>query len=1307
MKVIKRVLALSLIIMVIMQLLSTGVVFAEDYFPPSAPEQVQVSPLYADKPAIGYNEFDGNYVDLKWNPVVFGVGKTGYYNIYIQEVNKYGAPVSSPIPVERDLPEGIASKRIKNLKSGTIYYIYVKAYYRYVSGNSIYSSSESVQSNTVRALTDIKINAYSYGPNQIKIEWDDVWNVGSKRLDYKLYVSDNSSFNNTQPIFIGKSQIEPYGPVKVNQASGKLEYIHTVRDPGRVYYVKIAPDTTEIELKRNAETQTVIISSYILAKTSKMATTDFGTIWRLDWSPVVTGLNDTDINISYLIYRGKTDSSTLPEYMATVEETSFFVTIPLGQDDYYFTIKASVTRSGKDVYPVKIESDKIFVKDQEIPSVPPVPELADMFKNSSGDIVISFDDVYENENLINKGELKSDTATILWNAPKKGDGQVDEDVVYDIWIITDPNMIDNPPENTKIVSNLKMNNSENLVLDGTKLLGYKYKISNLTPNSTYYFKMVAKKSYIEQVDGILESVTYASQPVLKIIITPAEGPIDQPLVPARPPLKIKKLPPPSDKHMITENSVTIQLKNKWYERFDTDTGRWEYVRTEKDSENDIPDYIPDDLTLDNEHYRKVEYDEGVTVNVGCIKYTEGMSYEQLYTIPADVVTSFPVTANDPYEDPTLNPDGEKHNVDITLNGLESNTQYVIWVRVERKSKNLVSDPSDPIVFTTNPYIQTPVEKPVIPAFNYNLPGDNFIDLGWDVKAGYNYYIKYGTQDNLNAATGSLSTSSQELSYVSYYRINSLKQNTIYYFWIQAESVNEEGEKNQSAWSDSYCVKTLPDIAPATPTGFGVKNIENSVTKNSIIFEWLQEDGLEYILELSDDMDYKNAIEYKPGKLSEYKVEGLRSNYRYYARLYAYDPVRKLKSKPTQSITVRTERSKDDYDSDKDIENIVSGDFIVKGPVSNYIWTIKIVGTNADRFIEHVQKDKVMDYIIDLSKPATKVDKVVVQISSNVFKALSDLRENLIIATQWNNVVIRPDVLKTELDKSLANKLGDFNYEFCISSLKQVPGTKISNIKLKTEASTIRINAMDGGNVLPVDILNRPLKVIYSYTQQDWFNEGVTSGVVYDTESGIWNKASTSACYDADTGKGYVTFETVRTGDMAVADQGMDFYDDIKWHRDRQSINNVAYIHHLKSIPGRIFNPGAVATIGDTVKFMFDVLDYDYGSDYMTAAVKSGIINTTDAGRGNSDCTREKAISMVVRAYEIKTEQTAVAEYSNVGVYTDINKVTSSILPRIKFAVENGMVVERWGDQLNPQNAITRSEVMILLEKMLALAGEIE
>ncbi|MCX7920962.1 MAG: fibronectin type III domain-containing protein [Clostridia bacterium] len=1318
MKTFKRITSIALILLFVIQMISFKEASAAVYPPQPAPEKLDVKPTQSGvQPAIGYNATEGGstgyYVDLGWDslkPPEALPGVLKYINFYLQEIPKAYKPSKPTILKEKDVAGNATSLRMKDLSSGTIYNISARAYYTYLDGltSTNFTSGESVSSNIIKVMTDIAVTTSSYGTNQIKIEWDDVWNSG-KRIAYKLYVSENNTFTNTLPIYITQAQIGPDGPVRVNQSTGKLEYIHNVRDPGRVYYVKIIPDITEAGVKFTPETQTLAVSSYILVKTSKMSTTDTGTIWRLDWSPVVTGINSSDIKISYQIDKYV---NNVPIPMLVEQGTNTFITVPPGQEESYYIIRATVTKNGIPLYPdnVRIVSDKIMVKDSEVPSMPPTPEIVDELNDSYNKPIISYADKYASDGqLIIKGELKPTSATVLWRAPRKADGSVDADTTYDIWMVNDPNQIDNPPSNAKVASSLRMGDA-NSVKDRGSIVGYKYVLSNLLPNTTYYFKIVAKKTYVDYVGIQIQNIEYTSEPSLKVIITPNEGAIDQPLVPGTPPLQVKKNL--NGRYEVKETEVTIQLKNKWYEQFTN--GKWSYIRSEKLNITDTPPYDPyNPLTLpDNLNYRKVEYDSGVTIDVGCVKFTEGMNYNDLMTIAADKVTGVTMTANDPDEDPTLNAPEQKnptvykkHNVNIKLTGLEPNTTYVVWVRASRAGVNQTSGPSDPIIVTTNPVDVIPVERPIVPEFNYYLSGDNFVDLAWGLKPNYNYYIKYGTKDKLESAEGSIKTSTQEIvnTGLSYYRVKDLMPNTLYYFWIQAEAVSGENG-NKSDWSDSYPLKTLPDVPPETPMGFGVKNADGAVTKNSITFEWFKEEKMQYILEIAGGEDYKDVVEYKPGEAAEFKVEGLRSNARYFARLYAYDPDKKLKSEPTGNITVRTERSNDDYDSDQNIENVLAGDYVVKDPtVVNGTWNIKITGVNADRFIQQVQNDSKLDYKLDASASPSKADRVRIAISSKVFNALSELKENLIIGSNTGDIIIRPGVLSP----MVVGIPADFDYEVIVSTSGIPGGSNVKNIAFKTGVVGVIINACDGANTLPVTTLERPLKMLLPFEGSEWYKEGITSAYGYDSELDTWKKLKTSKSFDVDSNKGYIMFETVKTGEMAAADTGNDYFDDIYGHQYESSIINVASVHELKSIAERNFEPDSITTNGEAVKLMLDIMDYNYDNEYMTLAARAGIIGYDDIERTSAGCTREKAVAMVARLYELKSGSKAIPEADEEEVYRDMDTVNPQLLQKVRFAIQNGIVAGISEELLAPRDYITKAELMVMIEKMMALVGEID
>ncbi len=1303
----KKAVCLTLIVLMLVQYGRLATAAAADNVPQPAPDKLRVEAINNIapniEPPIGYNEIDKYYVDLKCDKLIQPSGVAApklFLNYYLQEVSKSYKPVKPAVLKEGNVLENTGAsniRRLRNLSSGTVYYAYSKAYYTYERDETTYTSSESSASNTVKFMTDIAINAYSYGSNQIKIEWDDVWNSG-KRMEYKLYVSESKSFTNSPAIYIGQEQISQSGPVSVNEATGKLEYIHTVRDPGRVYYIKVVPDTTEAELKKSAESPTVEVSSFILAKTTKMTVTDVGAIWKLEWSPVVTGLTGSNVKVSYQIYRGTGIGGSIEQYMASIDDTTFLLTIQPGEESNYHVIKAIITRNGQDVYSgIRIQSQKIYVTESEVASTPGVPELVPDFKNA-GSTIISYE-----------SQLSAHSATILLRAPLKGNGGVDTEVKYDIWLINDPNLLVNPPSNTLIASSVKMNDS-NFVMSGTKLFGYKFKIDALVPNTTYYFKIVAKKDYIEFVNNKLTNITLQSAAAMKIIITPTLGAIDQPIVPGRPPFELKKDRQGVD--MVTSTSAIVTLKNKWYEQYTIVNGgrsAWIY-RTPEQLETTSQGAVTaiENGSADPLKFRKVEYDSGVTIDAGLVEYTPDIDYDNIDKLATNKVVGFPVTPNDPNEAvtaPGAIPDGKKHHIDIPISDLKPNTTYVIWVRAVRRSVDLISGPSDAIIVTTIPDFPIIIEKPTVPVFNYYHAADTHIDLGWSFNPQHTYYIEYGTTDNRKGASGKVTITPEELRYASYYRVKKLKPDTLYYFWIQAEATNAAGDKKSSDFSDSYLVKTVKDIPPATPKGFGVKGTPGSVTKDSITYEWGVDDGMEYILEIASDVSYKDSKRFEGKSKSEFIVGNLRSNYRYYARLYAYDPAKKLISEPTQSVTVRTLRSSDDYDSSEDTEDEISGDFIIKDRVSvNGIWTVKITGINANRFVQHVQTDNVLDYRINLKVMPAGTRKISVLISQRVFRAIGMLGENLLIKTQLNTLVIRPGVL-ADSNGVYGSAAGEANFEFVITLDSSATGSNTKNLNFKTPVIQLEIGLSDG-IVTPVEKLEKPLKVSYEYTSADWYRQGITAGYVLAAGAKDWKKSESAGRFDSDRNTGEITFDSFVPGRLAVAEQGSDYYDDVLKSYARKSIANVSSVHPLKSVTGRKFEPDKYLTVGDAVKFMLDVLDFDYGGNYMTLAVKAGIVQSADSNKPTANCTREKLIAMVVRVCELKTSQKAKATVDDTVIYNDINQASAALLPKIRFAQEIGVVTSRFSDTLGPNDHITRAETMVLLEKLLRYTGEL-
>jgi len=1310
---------------IFVQLILPQAVFAADIGTQVPPGNLTVDALGVDES--DSDDSDGNcFVDLKWDyPSSFFLpGASGtYLNVYNQQVPKhYKAGGNTRVLKEGGIQAqpSATTYTMSNLYSGTVYYADMTAYYKYTDGMKTSTGNESTASNRVKFMTDINIDAYTVGTNQIKIEWDDVWNTDG-RINYKLYVSDSSDFKSAAANYIEADDIGTDKPVQVDETKGLLSYTYTVDNPGKVYYVKIVPVILDDNIKYySEESETVSVSSYILATATKVSSTSDGTIWRLDWSPVIVGLSDSNITIQYEILRGKKDSSELPTRIQSVNNTSIYVVLKSGEEDtYYYIVRALVTdKNGADVYPgIEIVSGEITMEDMEVAATPPTPELVGTLGSESY-------------------EVTSDTIKILWEIPTKVTGEIDYNTYYDVWLSTDPNTINDDTELGDPVS-WKLSNGATAFSDGsikysfayvkngTSTLGCALTISGVSPNTSYYFRIQARKIYLGYVDEVLTSIPYSSEPAVKTIVTPVDSDTSTPVAPPKPPLTIKEHPAGTD--VVTSTAVTLQVKNKWYEKLDTSTNEWVYFSTVLSNVGaEVPDGFPtgDEYAdgiiygVNINNFRMLKYDSSIKLNVYYTKYDEAQNTKDQYgnsdiSIYSPIEKSgFGTEANDAYENALLNyPDYVKHNVDLELTGLDPNTTYVMWVKAERTTTgsavatDLLSEASDPILVTTLPNGENPTETPTVPVFNYYSAGDVYVDLGWNYDEKYIYYIKYSTKENLDSATDAGTVDPGENSY---FRISGLTKDTLYYFWIQAEYVNTDGESAKSGWSDSYSVQTLAEIPPDTPLGFGIKSSDDAVTVSSITYEWLEVDGLEYILELADNSSYNNSVTYSAGGVSEYTADGLSSNVRYYARLYAYNPVNKLKSAPTASVAVKTLKSKDDYDSDQDNETVISGDYVVKGSsVIKGVWYIKIVGVNADRFIEHVKTDKVLDYYLDAGSPPVKGAQVDIMISGRVFTALSQMRENLIIIADGSQFTIKPEVLTPDILGNSTYLFDSLNMEIIINS----PGSTVSNsnknLTFKTAAIGIGVKANSSGSAITVDEFANPLSISIPFTAKNWYNAGKTIPLKYSPGVNEWLAlSSASASYDTDSGKGNLTFGTMNPGEYAVADKGSSFFDDIYGSEFEASIINVATACELKSISGRQFKPDSNIGTSDAVKLVMDVLGYKYDANYMTAAVRAGIIRSEDSKNISKPAARECVIAMAVRTYEIKSSEKATPSGTSNAGYSDMSKVSSVFMQKVRYAAENGLLPQSWST-IQPKAAITRGEVMYMLEKVLALTGDIE
>lgn len=1278
-------------------------------------ENLIVSPLHNTppgdiEPPIGIDKSDArtdnSYVDLAWdilkNPEP-NVSQNKYINFYVQEFTKPYKPSRQVYLKEKDVAGNTVSLRMKNLLSGTFYSVYTKAYYTYKEGEVNFTSPESVPSNSVKLLTDIQFEVAPYGSNQIKIKWDDVWN-GTKRIDYKIYVAESNNFTNTPPMYISSSQIGMGGIATVNEAEGKVEYIYTVRDPGRVYYVKVLPDISEASLVKTNDCDAKAVSSYIIAKTTRMSTTSLGTIWKIDWSSVVTGLADSGIKVYYHIYKGSYTTNDAEKYVASVDDTSFFTTIPKEETNSYYIIYAIVTKNNNDVFPgIKIKSDKIPVKESEEPYIPPTPELVEQFSDKSGNEIISVDKA-----------LKSNEAAVLFRVPQNGLGETDVNTGYDIWLIADPNQLDNPPDSEKIAADQKMG-AENQVTDGGKIVGYKYKLENLTANSTYYFKMVAVKTFIEIKENQLVPVKYYSKPIVKIIVTRTSGPMDQPVAPAY--IKTARTKMPDGKELVSDTEATIILKSIWYEKYNASTVRWEFVKTDKLYDGDTVEYNPVLNPPDNINYRKIEYDEGISFNIGCVLYKDDITLNSLKTMPTSKITGVSVIPNDTDENADLNPDRKKHNVKIRLSGLTPNTTYIIWSKAARAATGLISDISNAIIITTDPQIPEYDEKPTVPSISYISPGDTYAELGWEYKNGYDYIIRYGTKDNPETAEGTTEISSQKLTADRYIRISRLKPNTTYYFWIQAVVKGKGNKNNYSDMSDSFLVKTLPLKPPEIPTGFGLADISDAVTKNSISFEWNKEEGIEYNLEVSVRSDFKDPFMHKVGKAEAFMVDKLTPNTRYYVRLYAYNPDTELKSLPTIAISMKTLTGNDEFDSSGNKEEVLSGNFLtnefIEPENKSYSYVVKksASGAKAERFLTQVKKGGKSTFRLNMMEglnskqsaliQATQTTKVdyVIDLPVNVLYSISASGISLVLDTGRISIMVLPSVFKNI--KNISNQ----SYEIIITETKIARGTRFYDtgglpVYPKTNIVELKINLHDNGVYSSLLSLKGGFRITFAYNNENWFGINSTSGYQFNKTNNSWDEKKAGNSYKKTEVAGYAWFDFTIPGKLLMAEKFQDRYSDISTSKFKKSIVALASTFNLRSIPGKYFYPGSNIKAGDASRLILDILDKPYGSDIMKIMSRAGFYPT--AFSHDAELTKEAAIFAAVRLYELKKAKTALMPKNYKIAYKDVSSISAIYKNKIGFAAAKGLLPADSRNRLNPGGKFSRGEFASLIYYLLLL-----
>jgi hypothetical protein len=1191
-------------------------VFAEDQ---PMPTQFAVD-IVDGKPAIGYSTSLGNYVSFKWTSPAWR-GDVQYYQLfyaaYGEMYNQYDGTITSDQ----------TTVTLDHLDSGKVYTAYLVAVHDHLLGGSVASRHMSNRSDVVTFLTNIDISISPTDNNQIELQWNDVY-YQSKRIQYNLYISESSLFAQTPALAIKDNNI---GTI-VKPVDGKLVYESTNLKPGTLYYVKIKPVFEDDVVKHAEESLVKVGFTYILGRMSKVSS-DW---WRLEWNEITSSNLGQNQEIIYKIVRSI--NGGLEEEISATKDNQIF--IKSSTENVYYRINCQVLVENQTI---DMTSQMIYTNETEIPVTPIVPEVVDQLDDQTM--------------VTNPTSVK-----ILWKAPTTADGGLDSNVVYDIWMLTSSDDINNA-EITPTVSNLKVT-SDNYIYQTvggnktTKVVGYNYVLDQLLPNKIYYLKMVAKKSFVINEGGTLSNKSFSSEAALKVIITPISGSIEQPVVPAKPPFKIKtELVSGVSHQMIASDGVTLTWKNKWAEVWSDVYSQWQYVTTDELEE----------LTVQGAVYRILDYDKDVKFSVGYEVYTDNFDFTRLSEKTGQMATQFTDIPN--------NLTGE--DVDYQITNLQPNTTYVVWLRAYRN--NIIkSGLSDPIIFTTLPSSSEPNTNPPIPVINYKIEGDTSLELGWTVNRNYTYSISYWITEDLSAAKNTITLTPEQMRSKNSYTFTKLNPDTNYFFWIRAYYVDSKGNQYSSDWSDAYIAKTKPYMPPDAPVGLGLKTDDNPTGKDYLIFEWIKLDGLQYNLEIARKEDFSDKKVYSVGAVSDYKIQNLESNTRYYIRLSAFDSNKQLSSAYSAVISTKTARSNDEYYTDTDSQYITPAKPALN---TDKVGIYDLSNQQVDIAIKQITADSGTTYLVDYSGLTTdKLYKSKTTVSPRIFTALLQNKKTMTIDNGDASLVIKPEMAKNSQlrklheDDSQAQEAITFEQ---ISSSNLVPASGMSFV---SSAWRITLEVNTNGINVPLKQFDNMAGVKIAYTSSTWYDKSTMSGYIYDETTKKWQKVNTTNFFDTTNSSGWVYSSIPRNADFAIMKTSAGTTD-----------NQVA-------------NGDQDIKKGEAVKLLLSLVGYNNNQNYLQAAEKSKITQYIDMSSLDSLLTRQEAAAMVTRIYELKSQKSVNIDYSLSGIL-DKNLIKINLLPRLRFAIKNGILGKDGSNRVRPNDSLTKLELIEMNRRMTDLMEE--
>ncbi len=467
---------------------------------------------------------------------------------------------------------------------------------------------------------------------------------------------------------------------------------------------------------------------------------------------------------------------------------------------------------------------------------------------------------------------------------------IDTNVLYDLWITDNVEDLQNPnlPKTLDSVSPAQLTKTN--IPDYENPVYYRalttytgkddtgaFVTKNIVQNKVYYIKLVVSKP-VAIGNPLTAEPAYASQ------YFPARGDIAAPQSLNKPPLKIKE--DEEGNELVTNNSIEVEWRTKWYEIYDSETDSW-YSSASVGSDGKI--FYGDEkgtsgsaITFHDvdseERVKSLFQGAGLTedqVNLLPVRQVDltasDIKYEALY-IPyadiADIPGGYEAYLKQIMKDEnagwqTINPSFYSDVLaSYNITGLEKNTTYAIIIRPYRILEDGQKDAYPAYIMGTTLPDDVPIEiTPTVPVLEEDKHDDMSITVRWqEFMDSLEYELAYSTNLVADPSSGATIITMDQINEFGerktedeirriYYRIKGLMPETGYYIWIRANAPNG-GNTVYSSWSSPIYVITDPLGKPEIPDGLGLVakdtiNIYNSNhdtkyeqrTDKYIIAEW--------------------------------------------------------------------------------------------------------------------------------------------------------------------------------------------------------------------------------------------------------------------------------------------------------------------------------------------------------------------------------------------------------------------------------------------------------------------------------------